>query len=237
MKQYHNEKAVISLTSWKGRINQVGKVIYSIFKHCPDFHIVLVLSNAEFPLKEKELPQDLLVLLNHNLFELLWVKENYKSLKKVLYTMDKYRDLPVISADDDCLYTCNYAKILYDAWLSDKRAVITTKPSTRFRRTCTQYGECTLHPPYLYGPLGILALNLCANDFLSVSGNDDHFMSSLREVLNLNRYRILNIKNTDLHVWYNSASTILQVKNDKMAYEFCTKLIRDKLLKYFKSAA
>lgn len=30
--------------------------------------------------------------------------------------MDKYRDVPVISADDDCIYTCNYAEELYDKW-------------------------------------------------------------------------------------------------------------------------
>jgi len=34
MKLYNNEKAVISLTSWKGRINQVSKTIDSLVAQC-----------------------------------------------------------------------------------------------------------------------------------------------------------------------------------------------------------
>jgi hypothetical protein len=76
----------------------------------------LVLSEEEFPQKEKELPENLMVFVENELIELLWVYKNYKSFKKVLFTMDKYRDVPVISADDDCIYTCNYAQELYDKW-------------------------------------------------------------------------------------------------------------------------
>ena len=241
MKQYNNEKAIISLTSWKGRINQVGKVIYSIFKQCPGFHIVLVLSKAEFPLQEKELPQDLLVLLNHNIFELLWVEENYKSLKKVLYTMDKYREVPVISADDDCLYTCNYAEILYNAWHKTHSNVVTLQPAKAWKHTCQQYGECTLHAPYCYGPHGLIALNRCANEFLIEDGNDDHFLSALREVLHIYGYNILKIRNTSIHTWYNNKSTIgvygRCAENGLSAYDRCEAIIRKELLRYFKETS
>jgi hypothetical protein len=43
-KKYNGEKAIISLTSWRARINTVAKTIYSLIKQCPGFHIVLVLS-------------------------------------------------------------------------------------------------------------------------------------------------------------------------------------------------
>ena len=56
MKQYNGEKAIISLTSWKARINTVGLTLFSLYKRCPGFHIVLVLSEEEFPKKEAELP-------------------------------------------------------------------------------------------------------------------------------------------------------------------------------------
>lgn len=59
MKQYNGEKAIISLTSWKKRINTVSQTIFSLVKQCPGFHIVLVLSEEEFPEKEKELPEEL----------------------------------------------------------------------------------------------------------------------------------------------------------------------------------
>jgi len=235
MKLYDNEKAIISLTSWKGRIEQVGRVIFSILCQCPGFHVVLVLSEDEFPRKEEELPVDLKTLLNENKFELLWVKENYKSLKKVLFTMDKYRNVPVISADDDCIYTCNYAEILYQEWLKTRVATVTFRPSVPWKNTCQQYGECTLHAPYCYGPLGIIAAKLCAEEFLIEDGNDDHFLSALREVLHISSYKILSRKNTSLHVWYNNASTIMPyAKKDIEAYDRCEYIVRKTLLKYFK---
>ena len=52
-KKYNGEKAIISLTSWKARIGTVAKTIFSLVKQCPGFHIVLVLSEEEFPQKEK----------------------------------------------------------------------------------------------------------------------------------------------------------------------------------------
>ena len=120
-KEYSGEKACISLTSWKARINTVSKTLYSLIKMCPGFHIVLVLSKDEFPLMEKELPDNLMLFVENKLIELFWIKPNLKSFKKVLFTMDKYRDVPVISADDDCIYTCNYAQELYDKWIESKK--------------------------------------------------------------------------------------------------------------------
>lgn len=116
MKTYNGEKAIISLTSWKARINTVSKTLFSLVRRCPGFHIVLVLSEEEFPQKEKELPKSLMAFVNNNLIEILWVYKNYKSFKKVLFTIEKYNGIPVISADDDCIYTCNYAEELYQVW-------------------------------------------------------------------------------------------------------------------------
>ena len=95
MKEYQGEKAIISLTSWKARINTVSKTIYSLIKSCPGFHIVLTLSEDEFPQNEKELPENLLSLSDY--FEILWVKKNYKSFKKFAFTLKKYKEVPVIS--------------------------------------------------------------------------------------------------------------------------------------------
>lgn len=123
-KKYNGEKAIISLTSWKARINTVSKTLFSLIQQCPGFHIVLVLSEEEFPKMCEELPENLMLFVENEMIELLWVYKNYKSFKKVLFTMDKYRDVPVISADDDCIYTCNYAQELYDKWLKNKDCII-----------------------------------------------------------------------------------------------------------------
>lgn len=179
MKQYNGEKAIISLTSWKARIGTVAKTIYSLIKQCPGFHIVLVLSEEEFPQKESELPENLMLFVDNDLVEILWVYKNYKAFKKVLFTMDKYRDVPIISADDDCIYKYNYAEELYDKWLTNKKAVVTTK-NKRYFNTCHTNGPTTLHPPYCYGKFGIACLT---PEIIKRNQDDDYYMV-LRHKLN-----------------------------------------------------
>ena len=145
MKAYNSEKAIISLTSWKARIGTVGKTLFSLHKMCPGFHIVLVLSEDEFPQKEAELPESLMLFVDNDLIELLWVKQNTKSMKKVIYTMKRYPDVPVISADDDCLYTENYAEYLYAAW--DKQRDTIFRYAHRKGHERSPQGPCAIYPP------------------------------------------------------------------------------------------
>jgi hypothetical protein len=145
-KKYNGERAVISLTSWKARINTVSKTLYSLIKQCPGFHIVLVLSEEEFPKMMDEMPANLKLFVKNNLVEVLWVYKNYKSFKKVLFTMDKYRDVPVISADDDCIYTCNYAEELYQKWTENENSVI-SNDCPKNTKLIWLRGPNTLYPP------------------------------------------------------------------------------------------
>lgn len=157
-KKYNGEKAIISLTSWKARINTVSKTLFSLLKQCPDFHIVLVLSEEEFPKMMDELPDELKLFTDNEMIEILWVYKNYKSFKKVLFTMDKYRTVPVISADDDCIYTCNYAQELYD-----RSKQINEKIITFARSGCGQYftqGPCTFYKTNMLNDY----LNDCFNE-------------------------------------------------------------------------
>jgi len=147
MKQYNGEKAIISLTSWKARINTVCKTLFSLIDQCPGFHIVLVLSEEEFPKKEDELPENLKIFIDNDLIEVLWVYKNYKSFKKVLFTMDKYRDVPVISADDDCIYTCNYAECFYKLWLKNKTSCISIYNEVLYKNMQHHCGAATLYFP------------------------------------------------------------------------------------------
>lgn len=165
-KEYAGEKACISLTSWKARINTVSKTLYSLIKMCPNFHIVLVLSKDEFPLMEKELPDNLMVFVENKLIELFWIRPNLKSFKKVLFTMDKYRDVPIISADDDCIYTCNYAQELYDEWLKHSDCVITYK-RFHFDNHYFQHGPAACYPPHI---IDFSKVNLM--DFVKDGGDD-----------------------------------------------------------------
>ena len=172
-KKYNGEKAIISLTSWKARINTVSKTLYSLIKQCPGFHIVLVLSEEEFPKMMKELPESLKLFVDNELIEILWVYKNYKAFKKVLFTMDKYREVPVISADDDCIYTCNYAQTLYDKWVKNKNKVILYKSSKIFHLQ----GTSTLYPPRII-PVHISLLNMIKT-YMKKSSSDDTFFTNV----------------------------------------------------------
>ena len=176
-KKYAGEKAIISLTSWKARIDTVSKTLYSLLKQCPGFHIVLVLSEEEFPKMMDEMPASLKLFVKNNLIEVLWVYKNYKSFKKVLFTMDKYRDVPVISADDDCIYTCNYAEKLYDKWEEDKSKIVAFSAGYFFNKYYIYQGPSTLYPPNKI----MMNENLLGslNRALEVGAQDDYFISVL----------------------------------------------------------
>lgn len=146
-KKYNSERAIISLTSWKARISTVSKTLYSLLTQCKGFHIVLVLSEEEFPGMLDELPEDIKLLVEHKLIELLFVYYNYRSFKKVLWTMNKYRDVPIISADDDCIYTCNYAKMLYNTWTNNRNACIGFSCGYRKNGIKVLWGYAQLFPP------------------------------------------------------------------------------------------
>lgn len=142
-------KATISITSWKARINSVGLTIYSLLKNCPDFHIVLVLSKAEFPNTIDELPKDLVTLQQSRSIEILWTMDNPRELKK-LETFKTYPDIPSIFVDDDLYYTQNFAEELYQIWLTHKEQPISWI-KLPFTYGCCM--ACTLFPPSIFEPV------------------------------------------------------------------------------------
>ena len=109
-----DKKIIVSLTSWKKRIQYVSKTIYMMETQTikPDL-IVLNLAEDEFPNKEKDLPAEL-VLFSTTLdnFEIYWVKENTKAFKKVIPTIKRFfnEDCWIFSIDEDVLYYKDYLK-------------------------------------------------------------------------------------------------------------------------------
>ena len=221
-KKYNGECAVISLTSWKARINTVSKTLFSLIKQCPGFHIVLVLSEEEFPQKEKELPENLMVFVENELIELLWVYKNYKSFKKVLFTMDKYRDVPVISADDDCIYTCNYAQILYDDWFKNKECIVT--PGKHIMKTFQICRGCaTLYRPYCF-------LDYAIKNFVNMPdfNNDDAYISAINKKLSIKIYPSNYSAEKDFLIFHDCKSPLSLTTNtnwteDMQKYFNCLK--------------
>ena len=216
-KLYNGERAIISLTTWKARVDVVAKTLYSIMKQCPGFHIVLVLAEEEFPKKESELPKNLMLLVDNDLIELLWVRKNYKSFKKVLFTMDKYRTVPVISADDDCIYTCNYADLLYKKWLKHQGHVIS------LHGWSSGYG--IIFPPIRNQDLHLERITKAIID----TNNDDmfyHFLFSKNFIEN-------KIDGKDILI-FSDASKVLPITTSKRKALYSKKSYKDRILGIFR---
>lgn len=103
-----NNKIIISMTSYPKRIKYVAKAFASILMTSVDkslYHCVLTLSLLEFPNKIQDLPQDLQILINNNLIEIIWTEDNTKSHKKLMPTLKKYPNNPILVIDDDVYRT------------------------------------------------------------------------------------------------------------------------------------
>lgn len=205
-KLYSGEKCVISMTSWIKRIHTVGKSIYALWKTCPGFHIVLNLTTVEFPNKEKDLPEDLRLMLAKKMFEILWIKNDYKVLMKTLFAIDKYRNVPVVSADDDNYPKFNYPEELYQEWLKDKSYFISYwgRP---YNNTMHLGGNFTITPPYAYGEYGVKCL--CPE--IVATREDDPYYTVLRDRLKLNKCKVLNRKVSDVIAYHDSIEPLVKL--------------------------
>lgn len=101
-----NNTLIVSMTSWPKRIKFVAKALYSIIKQNVDknlYHPVLVLAKPEFPNKEKDLPNDLRLMIENGLVEIIWYHKNILSHKKLMPTLAKYPNNPILVCDEDIL--------------------------------------------------------------------------------------------------------------------------------------
>lgn len=233
MKRYNGERGIISLTSWRGRISTVGFTIFSLYKSCPGFHIVLVLSESEFPLKENELPPDLVNLLDKNCFELLWVKANYKAFKKVLFTSAKYNSLPVISADDDLIYIRNYAETLYNKWLSMPTSCVGLSSNTVTRQNgftiADLWGYAQLFPPNFSKYIDMRML-----DYLIYRGciDDDELYNQIRIANRINAYSFQLPFSMNGYACINNNTTQENcITNQRLIHKLNDKLVYQELLR------
>ena len=118
-----SEKVIVSLTSYKPRINDVKYTIYSLLNQSlPPDKLILWLDEDSFPQREKNLPRDLLELRNFGL-TIGWC-ENLRPYKKLIPALEKFPDDIIVTADDDIFYQPDWLKILYDAHLENPDCVV-----------------------------------------------------------------------------------------------------------------
>lgn len=99
----NNIKVIVSLTSHtKERLMNVPYFLFhSILKYNYDYvKIVLTLFKDDV----QYIPEQLKQLIDLGLVELIVAEDNLRCHLKYFYVMKKYRDLPVITIDDDSIY-------------------------------------------------------------------------------------------------------------------------------------
>lgn len=117
------EKVIVSLTSYKPRINDVKYAIYSLLNQSfPPDKLILWLDEDSFPQREKNLPRDLLKFRQFGL-TINWC-ENLRSYKKLIPALKKYPDDIIVTADDDLFYRPDWLKILYDEHTKNPNCIV-----------------------------------------------------------------------------------------------------------------
>jgi hypothetical protein len=144
-----NERIIVSMTSYPGRITNVGKAIYFLLTKQtvkPD-EIHLWLAEPEFPNREKDLPDDLAVMLNHNKVFLHWLPKNtYSHKRHEIFHIANEEDC-IFIFDDDCFYANNLIETVMKVHEQQPNAVISYN-----RASCHIYqGKHILYP---VSPLG-----------------------------------------------------------------------------------
>ena len=192
------KQILISLTSWKKRIQNVPMVIQSILTGTkPPDKIVLNLSTDEFLLKDKELPTYLLMLKETNKIEINWVKENTKAFKKIIPTMKLYPESIIISIDDDIIYPEFFVEKMVSKY--NETGNIITWWDSKINNIPFVTGDSTLYDtekltPFIYEKLTQEIIN---------SNADDIWYSWCIRQLGLNITPITNYKSAKYFCHFN----------------------------------
>lgn len=118
-----DKQIVVSLTSYKKRINTVPLVLDRIFNQTvkPD-KVVLYLSKDNFPEQEKEIPERLLKMTEQGL-EIRWLEGDIRSYKKLIPALRDFPDDIVITIDDDLYYELDFVERLYNSYMKHPNAI------------------------------------------------------------------------------------------------------------------
>ena len=108
------KKIIVSLTSYKPRLEKLNLVLESIFNNTmKPSKIVLTLNK-----KDKEfLTEYLKELIHTKRLELIITDIDLKSHKKYFEVMKKYRDYAIITIDDDIIYSNDLIESLYNSYV------------------------------------------------------------------------------------------------------------------------
>lgn len=157
---------LVSLTSHPGRVNTLNKCIRSLLNQSYKNYVVnLYLSVDQFTDKEDDLPSELIELQKNKKFKIIWVNDDLKPHKKYFYAMQEYKDIPIITVDDDIIYDThmvekfmnNYSKFPHNI-LCMRANMIMFKENGNFRKYTNWIYDCKFiknMPSYQLLPTGV----------------------------------------------------------------------------------
>lgn len=112
-----NFDLIVSLTTYKPRLEDktLFKILPSLLNQKTNlkYKICITFYKDDF----KYITEDLKLYLNENNIEIIKAKENLRSHLKYFYAMQKYREYPIITVDDDCYYNEDLIQTLYDSYI------------------------------------------------------------------------------------------------------------------------
>ena len=115
MKQYNGEKYIVSFTSFGQRFDDACKMICALQKQTyKDWHLVMTIYEGDM----KDITTNLQMLIDNNLLEVIVAPENLCPHLKYFYAMKKYWDKPIITLDDDRIYSQNVIDALVSKYES-----------------------------------------------------------------------------------------------------------------------
>ena len=118
IEENRKEKLIISLTTFPQRIYDIDVVLFSLLNQTvkPD-KIILWLGKEEFPNLENDVPNHILNMRRFGI-DIEFCKD-IKPYKKLIYTLEKYPNDVIVTADDDTYYEYNWLEKLYNAYLEN----------------------------------------------------------------------------------------------------------------------
>ncbi len=162
-------KIIVSVTSFGEKMNNLlPKVIFSLRSQTfQDFKVCLTLNKEDYDILDNVYIQN---LIETNEIDFIIAEKHLKSHLKYFYAMQKYKDLPVVTIDDDTILPNTAFEELYNTWLknpscvcgrqvfemrglgygvSGSRTIVKDEPANH--RFCAEGFASVLYPPNVFG--------------------------------------------------------------------------------------
>ena len=118
-----NEKVIVSLTSYPYRFKQpeMIKCLKSLVNQDTNVPYKIVFNVFECDIKE--MPSELVSFVEKNNIELYHCPLDLRSHKKYYYVMQRYKTVPIITVDDDIVYSKHLVSDLYSSYMKYSKCV------------------------------------------------------------------------------------------------------------------